>query len=141
MTRVPTYTDGRLSSSELRDAAGITHRQIHYWADAGVFGPEYVNLGSGARRRFPPTLVEAVMAAGDVSRFIAELIGGQERGGGATCEFLTRVVDVVRSAPVDDGEQLVIDAAGAVYRFGDPFDACKEHAGPLLVMPLRAYAP
>jgi len=58
-----------LTAYEAVDAAGISYRQLDYWANTGLVEPSIPGHGSGTARRFSPEDVEALRVAGDLTRY------------------------------------------------------------------------
>lgn len=58
---------GRLTSPELRHAAGITYKQVDYWCRTGLL-LSYGGGSSGIDREFDPPEVEVAALLGRLSR-------------------------------------------------------------------------
>jgi hypothetical protein len=104
------------SGRELCDIAGITYRQLDYWARLGLLRPSVADArGSGSRRRYGEADVEIARAVGELMAF-----GGR----GHLTDQIASAVRILRLRRIDPvGEWLAVPLRGEVVRLGGDLPA------------------
>lgn len=81
-----------LTSTELARLAGLTYRQVDYWAQSGLLRPCLPSRGSGTSRQFEPSEVHVARVVGRLSSIGVEgtllrVIARALRNGATSVEY------------------------------------------------------